>query len=310
MVPGQVPAGGVPAPGARPTGPGATPRIQSGNVVTVEKERQDPDAADLDKLRTDPAINERVMRAGGGSSAEALHNDPTLRTEVEAARRAGKFQQKAEEKGLESDVIVKRWLAAAKTARAAASDMYGPVTDPATGQAITNLETGQPYTFEDVLSDSPFWSRMGEVFNLGPGQRLRYLSKDSSQPLGLRLAARRVLEGPTIRPKLAKSSGEVGNLNTMEQTVFDSMIVGENDTKVEGRDKANRLFKILDTQIALLEAGKTSPLEAANRFRQALGLQPRDHLATVQELAAEDKQNALRGFVAPPETPPSDTENQ
>jgi hypothetical protein len=294
--PGAVPAGGVPAQRGGPR------TIKRGQTTYVEKpEPYTPDGAVLQSLRTDPKIDALVNQAGGDPD-RALQDPvvgPQLQKEVEAAKQTRGFTTKSAEKGLESDVVVKRWLAAAKTARTAANELYGPITDEK-GQALFNPETGQPYTFADVLTGSKWYSMMGQHLGVGPQTQIELLSKDKDAPYGLRQAARRILAGPTIRPKLAKATGEVGNLNTMEQTVFDSMIVTPSDSVVEGTDKRDLLFRLLDQQIALLQSGKVDPLTAANTFRRALGLPPRDHIATPEELAAEDQANQGAGFAPGP----------
>jgi hypothetical protein len=329
---GAPPPSGVAPPPPVPPGPPAAggPRTRRlGQTIYVEQPTPySEDGKVLQTLRTNPAIDALVQQAGG--DPDLALQDPTvgprLQFEVDAAKRAGKFTEAQQAKTLESDVIVKRWLSAAKTARDAATELYGPITD-AKGQPIFNEETGQPYTFEDVLIDSPTWSMFGESrlgkalpqwAQLTPEARLTAISKDKTQPEGLRKAALRVLAGPTIRPKLAKASGEVGNLNTMEQTVFDSLIVGPNSTRVEGRGRRDLLFRLLDNQTRLLQSGQVDALTAANNFRAALNahaqaagmttpdgrpleIRPRDRLLSNEELAAEVTEQGGFGGAPPTE---------
>lgn len=286
--PATPPAGGV-------KGPGLTPRTQVGNVRTVETERQDPDAVILDRLRAGrPDLEAIVQQFGGGSSAEALHNRPDLRAEVEAERERAKFAGKAAEKGLETDVITKRIVNSAKAALVRVDDNYGPSKSP-TGEVYINPETGKPYTYRDVLSKNRLLTSIGHYLPQGANVDLVYnIVNNPDAPEGLRIAARHVLESETIRPSLAKAMGEVGNLNTMEQTVFDSYIIKGTDSVVGAQDKENTLRSMLTKTIATLEGGKADPLTVVNDFRRQLGLQPRDHFFNQQELEQADRDEMRR----------------
>lgn len=293
-------AGGAPVaapatPAVRPVGPPPARRQTRGSVTQVEQERpRTPEGKILDAMRTDPEIDRRVMEAGNGDSELALRNDPTLYADVEAARRSGKYLEKAAEKGLETDVITKRIVNSAKAALVRVDDNYGPSKSP-TGEVYINPETGQPYTYRDVLTKNRVLSSIGHYLPQGANVDLVYnIVNNPDAPEGLRIAARHVLESETIRPSLAKAMGEVGNLNTMEQTVFDSYIIKGTDSVVGAQDKENTLRSMLTKTIATLEGGKQKPLDAINDFRRQLGLPPRDHIMSQQELDKLDQDEIRR----------------
>jgi len=256
----------------------------------------------LDGLRgSRPDIDRRVMQAGNGDPDLALRNDPSLEAEVDAELFQRKHTADVAKAGLGTDVITKRILNSARAALTRVEQNYGPSIDPKSGQPFINPETNQPYTYRDVLTRSKFLGTVGSYLPEGANVQIRMIMNDPNAPEGLRLAARHVVESATIRPSLAKAMGEVGNLNTMEQTVFDSYIINGNESVVSAEGKEATLRTMLQGTIDTLSSGKADPMAVINDFRRKLGLPPRDHFYSQKELNDLDRAQGFQGPLPPDE---------